>query len=201
MRLHLVHIAQNIYRYRKPLVPLLAIVSALTLLGLFFLLFAFDLPTAHSAPLSATPPPFSPDASWFANDGNDTRSVAWGDMDGDGDLDLASGDQNGIRYYVNEGQRLNPTAQYIIIDGGLNARTVSWGDGDGDGDLDLAVGTDARGVYVYRNDPDRFRPLQIANGAKIDRVTSVAWGDMDGNGALDLAVGNAPSNLTGRVFV
>ena len=83
-------------------------------------------------------------AIWFDVAEDNTASVAWGDYDGDGDLDLAAGNAGQPnRVYENEGGLL----QYDPA-GGLGwqsvysdtTNSVAWGDYDGDGDLDLAVG-------------------------------------------------------------
>jgi hypothetical protein len=37
------------------------------------------------------PVPLNPASDWFSLEADATRSVAWGDVDGDGDLDLAVG--------------------------------------------------------------------------------------------------------------
>ena len=79
------------------------------------------------------------------NAGNvDTRIVAWGDWDSDGDLDLAVGNSSETPVQVYENTNgllaLAWTAPYAE-----NTRSVAWGDIDGDGDLDLAVGNGEEG--------------------------------------------------------
>ncbi len=117
----------------------------------------------------------------------DTTSLAWGDCDNDGDLDLAVGnalyEQNYL--YINNGDgTFTQSAQF----GTGKTYSVAWGDCDNDGDLDLAVGNYAQQNYLYVNNGDGTFTSQAQFGMGYTR--SVAWGDYDNDGDLDLAVGN-----------
>ncbi|MBN1147164.1 MAG: VCBS repeat-containing protein, partial [Anaerolineales bacterium] len=137
-------------------------------------------------------------ASWFASDGCNANRLTWGDLEGDGDLDLAAqcstDSGNVIRIYLNEGQALQTSASW---ESDLGCHSPAWGDLDGDGDLDLAVRCPAPRVYLNQAGSLQalasWNPISIGSGP-------TAWGDMDGNGYLDLAVGQVIyTNTTGTL--
>ncbi len=128
--------------------------------------------------------------SKFGTGSDYTYSVALGDVDGDGHLDLAvvnSYLQNVV--YLNDGKgnfdnsRNFGTGQDVTY-------SMALGDVDGDGDLDLAVGIDSQQNVVYLNDGSgAFTDSNKTNvGTVSDFTESVALGDVDGDGDLDLAV-------------
>jgi hypothetical protein len=118
-------------------------------------------------------------------------SVAWGDYDNDGDLDiLLAGDSSGTRIcrvYRNDGGGI-----FTDINAGLPGITggdIKWGDYDNDGDLDIVLAGDTGSGFItriYRNNGGSFTDIN----AGLQGVTNaaVAWGDYDGDGDLDLAV-------------
>jgi hypothetical protein len=124
-----------------------------------------------------------------------TTSLALGDVDGDGDLDVAignsgtwSGGPNAV--YLNDGAASLSDG----IDFGTGAdytRSVAAADVDGDGDLDLAVANSGPNI-VYLNDGASDLSTAGTFGTGGDDTRSVAVGDMDGDGMLDLVVGNTP---------
>ena len=131
---------------------------------------------------------------WASADTDYTRSVAWGDWDGDGDLDLAAGNLSGQsnRLYSNTGGALTSA---WTSSGDEESFSVAWGDWDGDGDLDLATGNPNESNRVYENDglggPNSLALVWIS--VDTNNTWSVAWGDWDGDGDLDLAAGNYDS--------
>jgi len=119
-------------------------------------------------------------------------SLVLGDVDGDGDLDLAignEGEQNVV--YLNDGDGTFDTITHTV--GPADDRTLglALGDVDGDGDLDLVVGNHLQQNVIYLNDGDAtFDTTSYDVGPGDDDTYSLALGDVDGDGDLDLAVGN-----------
>lgn len=144
-------------------------------------------------------------------------SAAWGDVDNDGDPDLAVGHNyvSGsvttlIRVYKNNSGVLAPTNN-IEIENVVNpaanfryAQDLAWGDYDGDGDLDLAVafasdtyldftGSSSGGLRVYSNDGSSFNLAFSTTAA--GAVGALDWADFDGDGEIELVIaetGRAP---------
>ena len=138
-------------------------------------------PTAHAA---TSPLEFM----WAAQEAKATTSVAWGDVDNDGDLDLAVGNYGQpSQLYRNQGGTLILDATWLPV--ARPTQSVAWGDVDNDGDLDLAVGNYGQPNQLYRNQGGTLIP--DATWLPVARPTqSVAWGDVNGDGYLDLIVGN-----------
>ena len=132
--------------------------------------------------------------------GSNPRSVAIGDLDGDGkaDLAVANGGSNMISVFRNTGTP-GAISYAVKIDfaTGANPYSVAIGDLDGDGKADLAVANSGSNtISVFRN---TGAPGAISYAAKIDFATdsapySVAIGDLDGDGRADLAVPNHASS-------
>jgi predicted nucleotidyltransferase len=140
-------------------------------------------------------------------DGDDTRAVALGDVDGDGDLDIAfgnvgiSGQQN--RLYLNNGRGTfsDATPARMPVDSD-QTYAVALGDVDGDGDLDLVVGNSSMS-YLFGQQNRLYRNIGSgtfadATAARMpvdsDWTSAVALGDVDRDGDLDMVFGNRGQN-------
>jgi len=129
----------------------------------------------------------------------DTLAVAVGDVDGDGDLDVMTGNTNGQvnRLYLNNGTA-DPFQGVTGTDVTSDAQqtiSIALGDVDGDGDLDVVTGnTNGQVNRLYLNN-GTADPFQGVSGTDVTSDThwtcGIALGDLDGDGALDVVAGNA----------
>jgi len=125
-------------------------------------------------------------------------SVAWGDYDSDGRLDIVeTGDPT--KLYRNVGGAFVENASAGLMN--LTSGVVAWGDYDADGDLDLLLtGMDlvpARYAKVYANNGDGtftsvadLLPQQGQEGAG-------GWGDYDADGDLDILLSGTDGGVGG----
>ncbi len=140
---------------------------------------------------------------------NDGRSIAWGDYNNDGYLDLfiTRGTDMPMKqtFYENNG---DGTFTEVTDAAGLGAmnnnRAAAWGDFDNDGYLDLYVvnsGTDPDGKgpnFLYHNNRNgTFTDVAADTGVGSlvrSRGRGAAWADYDKDGFLDLFVTNGEDN-------
>jgi hypothetical protein len=149
--------------------------------------------TAAAVTLAAQDlPPFAPvQAELFAVP--NSYSNAWGDYDGDGDVDLAVSLGTGeVRLYRNDAGTLVSVgaAAGMPQAGSHELRGLSWGDYDGDGDLDLLGGATAadKPTKVLRNDKGRFTDVAAEVGLTIPgrSARQTNFVDYDNDGDLDV---------------
>ncbi|MDB6109253.1 MAG: Fibronectin type domain protein, partial [Pedosphaera sp.] len=125
-------------------------------------------------------------------------SVAWGDYNNDGRLDLALCGHDGTNY-VTQVWRNNGNGTFSNLNAGLpplRDGCVRWADYNGDGFADLLLSGQSNGVpvcQIWRN---------VGNGtftninAGLTGVwrSAVAWGDYDNDGKLDVLLSGASAN-------
>lgn len=130
---------------------------------------------------------------WSSNPAFDTRSVALGDIDNDGDLDLVCGnagfDGQPNTLYLNTGTTLDTLPAWSSAPEN-QTWSVALGDMDGDGDLDLVCGNYQQENTLYINDNGMFQNNPAWISSTSEETNDIALGDIDGNGALDLICGN-----------
>jgi hypothetical protein len=135
-------------------------------------------------------------------------SVAWGDYDNDGDLDILLTGQLGELNpgYISKIYKNNGNGSFTNIYAGLTeiwtGGSTAWGDYDNDGDLDIILTGQRYSAIskIYQNDGnDSFTDINA--GLTGVSGSSVAWGDYDNDGDLDLLLsGDTGSGNVTKIY-
>ena len=138
------------------------------------------------------------DAGALPVDATFPMSVAWGDVDNDGDQDLYAGNLYGManNLYENLGD-----GTFQPMDGGRatsdagSSYAVTFGDLDNDADLDLVVANWGGASEIYLNNgTGHFDQVDsVAFERSVQYASSLALADYDNDGDLDIQIGNWPN--------
>jgi PKD repeat protein len=110
-------------------------------------------------------------------------SVAWGDYDNDGDLDILMTGSGITKVYKNDNNNNFIEQSSIVLPDATNG-DVTWGDYDNDDDLDILL--TGNGVSkIFRNESNAFNPQNDISLLGMSGCTS-KWGDYDNDGYLDI---------------
>ena len=127
-------------------------------------------------------------------------SVAWGDQDNDGDLDIFimgwDGKNRNTRIYNNENGKFEDIEANLPGVNSVASNNLAWADLDNDNDLDLIVtGQDGyeRIAKMFSNEGSGyFKEMPQSLGGVY--ASTVVWGDYDNDGDLDLLMAGQMKN-------
>jgi len=131
---------------------------------------------------------------------NDSRSVALGDVDGDGRVDLVSAPEGSNTLMVFLQEEGGGFAEPLSLgDSSLTGfpASVAHGDVDGDGRVDIVsanVNSSTLTVFLQEEDGGFAQPLSLGDSSLTNGPRSVALGDVDGDGRVDIVSANFFSN-------
>ena len=131
-------------------------------------------------------------ASTDVSAGGNAYMLALGDVDGDGHLDLVSGEfiNSPNRLYLWDAVADTFKTETLITGDANSTQAGDLGDVDGDGDLDLVVGNNAatsvkNRLYLWDAVADTFM-TGMDIGSETENTYVSLFGDVDGDGDLDL---------------
>jgi hypothetical protein len=134
--------------------------------------------------------------------GETLRDVALGDIDGDGDLDIATANfsnQPAISFLINGGSGTFTVGPGTLAMGsGID--DVALGDVDSDGDLDLLAVSASPGQFYVRlnNGSGTFSGSAFVTGA--NSAANLVLGDIDGDGDLDAVLSKTALNSSLSIY-
>ncbi|MFH1159459.1 MAG: FG-GAP-like repeat-containing protein [bacterium] len=133
-------------------------------------------------------------------------SVAWGDYDQDGELDiLMAGKHDGLHSYTfilrNDGyNQFTDLGEHFP---GLQSASVAWVDYNNDGKLDVMISGDSGGgmiTQLYKQEDGKF--TEVNPGGFMGLSTGdTKWGDLDNDGDMDLILAGVDLFLDGYILL
>lgn len=137
-----------------------------------------------------------PSSAWQPAHLDNSFGCAFGDIDGDGDADLAvaCGEEythslQPAKVYLNENGILD-TAAVWQSDVASYFYDAAWVDIDNDGDLDLVLAGHHRKNLIYRNIGGMLDTTPCWQSANSLGTLKIAFGDIDNDGDLDMVCAN-----------
>ena len=136
------------------------------------------------------------------------NNPAFVDLDGDGDRDLLTGDDDGDFYYFqNTGTASAPafaaasSNPFGLTNAAGYGSAPSFGDLDADGDMDLLSGVSFGFIFYFQNTGSASAPAFVAGSpnpfglADVGQVAMPTFVDLDGDGDLDIVSGEGYGNF------
>jgi hypothetical protein len=132
-------------------------------------------------------------AWWISSDEYNSFDCAFGDVDLDGDLDLAvaagdaySGFQSPTRVYINSSGLMETTPSWTSVDSSPG-NACRWIDVDNDGFLDLIVGY-RHEIALFKNIGGTLEDSASWSASELGWILRIAVGDYNNDGFKDVAV-------------
>jgi len=146
---------------------------------------------------------FAPASTYTTGANTRPTGIALGDVNGDGRLDIVTGNQQAGTVGVLLGSPTAPgsfAAPIAYPSGGSTPNIVALGDLNGDGRLDIAVGnTGAGNVGVLLNSPTTpgTFPQTMTYASSGLNTVGITIGDLNADGRPDIVTGNQTGGLVG----